>query len=308
MQLNKLLLFLLIDFLPFSSGNCQGIEKIVTLDSVVVSAVSSGFSVTDFIEMMKEDTSFHEAFTNLHRFQYTINSYTEIKNRKGEVTASRQKNAVQRINGDERQMQDNSETVDGKFYNRKGQPAYLTIEMLDNVFFPEGVYKVSPPTVYPLREKEAETKLEKYRQQIKTLIFQPGRPIKGLPVIGNKASIFDESLSESYDYSLAVEKYHDSIPCYVFRCVLKQDIHKHSDAGFITYLESWFDRKTFSIIARNYSLKYKSLLIDMDIKMEIETGELETGRLPVLINYSGMWNVPFKKNERISFVISVQEI
>ena len=54
-------------FLLYSSvlSAQDGIVKSVMLDSVMVSAVSAGFSVEDFVGYVKSDTSFYQGFKNL---------------------------------------------------------------------------------------------------------------------------------------------------------------------------------------------------------------------------------------------------
>ena len=93
---NKQKLFLLL-FFPFVSLPAllsqqqlspSDIAAIVTLDSFEVTASREGFNVTDFIEMVRNDRSFYEAFRNLRFVAYSAENDIQFYNRKGASIAS----------------------------------------------------------------------------------------------------------------------------------------------------------------------------------------------------------------------------
>ena len=43
--------------------------------------------------------------------------------------------------------------------------------------------------------------MEKHKEQLKMLFFNPGKKINGLPFISGKTEIFDEPMAEKYDMS-----------------------------------------------------------------------------------------------------------
>ena len=65
---------------------------------------------------------------------------------------------------------------------------------------------------------------ESYKDKLKTLIFAPGRPIKGLPFIGSKTQIFTANMRQYYDYAYHSGTYLDSIPVYRFKVTVKKDL------------------------------------------------------------------------------------
>ena len=71
----------------------------------------------------------------------------------------------------------------------------------------------------------------------------------------------------------------------------------------IKYLETYFDKTNFQVIARNYHLKYSGSLFDFDVKMDIKLKKLGNKYLPELIKYDGNWDVPAKRRETSKFSI-----
>ena len=55
------------------------------------------------------------------------------------------------------------------------------------------------------------------------------------------------------------------------------------------------------IVGRKYSLSYKTLVFDFNVRMNVEMTKLDDLLLPALITYDGTWNVPFKKRETAVF-------
>ena len=68
-------------FFSLLSRSQDDIVKSVMLDSVMVSAVSSGFSVEEFIHYVKTDTTFYQGFKNLRYYSHQFQSELEIFDR-----------------------------------------------------------------------------------------------------------------------------------------------------------------------------------------------------------------------------------
>ena len=47
--------------------------------------------------------------------------------------------------------------------------------------------------------------IEKHKEQLKMLFFNPGKKIRGIPLMGNKTSIYDDDMASSYDMSVDME-------------------------------------------------------------------------------------------------------
>jgi len=58
---------------------------IIFLDDVVISEEKDGFSVEDFIEYVKNDTTFYMGFKHLRFFSHYYESELNIFNKKGET-------------------------------------------------------------------------------------------------------------------------------------------------------------------------------------------------------------------------------
>src|SRR5690606_8533894 len=147
---------------------------------------------------------------------------------------------------------------------------------------------------------------ESYKDKLKTLIFSPGRPVKGLLFIGNKTQIFSANMRQYYDYSFYRGTYLDSIPVYRFKVTMKPGLSKWTQDGImIKDLTTIFDMRNFQILGRSVDMKYDNLAFQFDVQMNIELGYFgeDNTLLPTKISYQGNWDIPFKKEERASFLI-----
>ena len=50
-------------------------------------------------------------------------------------------------------------------------------------------------------------------------------------------------------------------------------------------------------------MTYRSIFFDFDGKMNVKLQEINNELVPVSINYSGFWDVPFRKPEIVQFKI-----
>ncbi len=153
-------------------------------------------------------------------------------------------------------------------------------------------------------EKKSGSTNEGYKDKLKTLIFNPGRPVKGVPFIGSKTEIFTANMRQYYDYGFTSGTYLDSIPVYRFKVSVKPDLSKWTKDGImIKELVTIFDKRNFNILGRYVDMKYSNMLFDFDVQMNIEMGYFGDDKLPTKITYQGNWNIPFKKEERASFLV-----
>ena len=61
----------------------EGLMEAIWLDSMTITAKKMGFDVNNFIEMVREDTSFYQAFKNLRLISHNANHKQEFFNEKG---------------------------------------------------------------------------------------------------------------------------------------------------------------------------------------------------------------------------------
>ena len=295
-------LFFLHHILFVSPSFAQDILKTIHLDSVIVVAVKGGFSVEDFIYMVRQDTSFYKAFKNLHYYPYKCEGVLTVFNKSEKEKATLYKKATQYVKDKKRWMVIDEEKITGKMYDRKHEFNYYTAELFDFTFFPKDTFPANNIISDKSDMTKPGSKNQNYKQKLKILVFNPGTEVSGVPLVGNKLAIFDNDMIKYYDYKISSDYYNDSIPCYVFTCKVKQGLgYFQKDDPVIKELVSYFDKRTFNIVSRKYVLSYSSVLFDFDVTMNIKLKQINGALVPEHASYSGYWDIPFKSSEILSF-------
>lgn len=274
------------------------ISRAIQLDEYVVKASRYGFDVNGFIKRVETDTTFYKAFKNLRIVSYTSDNDVRIIDKKEGVKASLLSTTRQTEREGCRTMQVLKEKTTGDFYTRGGKYNYYTARLYASLFFTRG--KVCGETNLVKGGHDAvtdESSMEKHKDQLKTLIFNPGQPIPGVPIVGKKVAIFDNDVAPMYNFSISSANY-GNIPCYVFTAKVKP---YNRDDVVINELVTYFNKDNYEIVARNYSLSYKTWLFDFDVRMQVEMTHFEKFLIPSVIHYTGNWSVPFRKRERAVF-------
>jgi hypothetical protein len=275
---------------------------VVLMDSIVVSASRTGFDIQDFIRLVREDESFYQAFRNIRTLSYLADNQLVMYDKKSEEQATYRSKTRQFSDGDCRRMEFLTESISGNFYKRKKKKKlrYYTFKLFDRLFFTHG--EVCETTVESGQQVASSPKgMEKHVSELKKLIFSPGEKAD-VPLIGKKTEIFSEEMSAYYDFSITSKIYKDSIDCYVFSAVIKPEFQERKvDKTVIKSLNTYFDKSTFQVMARDYQLMYYGALFDFDIMMKIELKKLGELYVPAYLSYDGFWNVPLKKPEISKF-------
>ena len=266
------------------------------LDEVMIQAVKKGFDVEDFIGMVKADTSFLRAFRYLRNTPHKVEGNMTVYGKKGKIGATRYRRAFQVTQNDRRWIEMQEEKITGKFYDKKENPETYTAEVFDDIFF----YKDTIPVLSPSQSISATTGTNNSSNvnKLKKLVFNPGAEIDGVPVVGKRLAIFDDNMTSYYDYAINSRTYGDSISCYVFSCIAKPDA---GDYPVLKTLNTWFDRKTFNIVYRDYRYQYSGVLFDFDVTMKVTMDYKSEILYPSKIEYTGFWDIPFKKKEKVDF-------
>jgi hypothetical protein len=279
-------------------------EKRFTLSEVVV---RNNLDYKMLLEQIKEDTTFYKAFKNLRILGFSSYNDIQMKDKKGAVVASlSSKTRQNRANGC-RTMDVLEETVTGDFYDRKGDYNYMTPELYASLFFTKGTICGETNIVAGKKRSVAGKKgMEKHKEQLKMLFFNPGKKIGGIPFIGDKLDLYDETAHKYYDYRLDIEEYKGEL-CYVFSIMPKADLgFIKNDRIVVDQMVTWFNMKTMSVLARNYALSYKAGVYDFDVSMEVEMTNLGNNLIvPKTLRYKGNWDVIFKKRERAIFTATL---
>jgi hypothetical protein len=298
-----LLLALSIFFLKANSQEIPRFNpdtiKTIQLDSVVV-IKAQRLNVERFINAIINDTSFYQAFRNMKKFSFIAENriYTYDKNNKVDGKVYRK---IKHNNDGPYKMEYLVKEDNGKIYKKNGKYQLYTVEMFDYIFM--NAYNTDFVPNAPASDGKGGSN-ESYKDKLKTLIFNPGRPIKGLPFIGGKTQIFTANMRQYYDYTFYSGTYLDSIPVYRFKISVKPDLSSWTKDGLmIKELVTIFDKRNFEILGRYVDMKYSNMLFDFDVQMNIEMSYFDEVKLPTKITYQGNWDYPFKKEERASFLV-----
>ena len=298
-----LLFFVLLFCLPSQaqekkdSNATNSIAAFVFLDSFVVTAKREGFNVEEFIELVQKDESFFKAFQNLRIISYKAENKQTFYDKRGQTIAGYESLTEQFYQAPCRTMAIQSQSSSGTFYKKNKKYKFYTSKMFDQVFFTHG--KVC--TVDSLESTQKLKGIQKHINELKKLIFQPGQKVD-VPIIGGKTAIFTEKMIPYYNYSITQEKYRGRIDAYSFIAEVKPEFkQKKEGKTIIKYLKTYFERKTFQVLGREYRLQYQGALFDFDVQMEVELKKLGNLYIPEKIRYKGAWDIPTKKPENGTF-------
>ena len=296
-------LLLASGFLYAQDSTVQVEKKAITLKEVVV---RNNLNVAAFIERVKNDTTFYKAFRNLKVLGYTSLNDIRILDKKGKQKASLQSKTRQNVANGCRTMDVLSETTEGDFYKSDKTYNYYTAELYAGLFFTNsevcGETNVVKGTNFDAKGHRG---IDKHKQQLKMLFFNPGKKIPGIPFIGNKINIFDPDVAEYYDFSIDQVEY-EGKPCYLFTVKAREDLSSgQKDKIVIDNMITWFDAKTMEVLARNYSLSYDAGVYDFDVSMEVQMTHFGDYLVPKTLRYKGNWDVVFKKRERGVFTATL---
>ena len=273
--------------------------KVITLSEIVI---NNKLNVPSFINRVKNDTTFYKAFRTLHIIGFTALNDIRMVDKVGATKASLLRKIRQIRTNNSRRMEVLEQSTSGDMYDEKRNFNYYTGEMYAGLFFTRDSICGEDNIVKGHEFSTAGVSgMEKHKQQLKMLFFNPGRKIAGIPLMGNKTAIFDDNMSDSYDMSIDMDEYNKT-SCYIFKIKVKDD--KKSDV-VIDEMTTWFNDKTFEIVASDYALSYDAGVYDFNVQMHVEMSKFNNYLVPSLIRYNGNWKAIFKKRERGIFTATL---
>lgn len=270
------------------------IYKGLDLDEVMVREVKKGFDVKLFIQKIKQDTTFYKAFKSLRLLTYNMYNDIQVEDKKGNTKASLNSVTRQVRKNNCRTMQVKSEKVTGDFYTRKKNYNYYTAKLYAHLFFTQGQICNDNNIV----GNKVYSGSQKYEEQLRILIFNPGQRIRGIPGIGENVAIFEEPTVNKYAFKLSKQELNGE-PCYVFSALPKKEFQNDV---VINELKTWLRISDYAIVARNYSLSFRTLLYDFDVVMKVKLKKVGTYLVPYEVNYNGNWHALTKPREIVKFV------
>ncbi len=278
-------------------------EQRFTLSEVVV---RNNLDYKRLLAQIKEDTTFYKAFRNLRILGFSAYNDIQMMDKKGKVQASLSSKTRQNILNGCRTMDVLEEKVTGDFYDSKRNYNYTTPELYASLFFTKGSIcgenNIVKGRMRSLSEKHG---IEKHKEQLKMLFFNPGKKIAGIPFIGDKLDLYDNNAHELYDYKLDLQEFKGAL-CYVFSILPKEKLgFLKSDRVVVDQMVTWFDMHTMEVVARNYALSYQAGVYDFDVSMEVEMTRINNLVVPKTLRYKGNWDVVLKKRERAIFTATL---
>jgi hypothetical protein len=273
----------------------------ITMDEVVIAAKREGWDVAGFIKRVQNDTTFYKAFKSMRVMSYTANNDIRVYNKKGKIAASLASITRQRAWKGCRAMDVLQEKVTGNFYKKKKEYRYYTAELYAYLFFTEDTLCGQNDIVAGSMDNKEGGAIGRHKNKLKQLMFNPGSKVGGIPMMGDKAAIFEPDVAKMYDFKLAAEEY-NGVECYVFKAIPKAE---YKEDVVYNYLATWFRKTDYSILARDYSLSYNTLAYDFDVSMKVRTQQYGDKLLPTRIEYDGNWHVFTQGRERVKFVTTI---
>ena len=278
-------------------------NKTFTLADVII---RNNFEYKDILARIKRDTSFYKAFKTLRTIGYSSFNHIEMYDKNLKMVASLDSRTRQNKIGPCRTMDVLDEKIFGNLRDSRGEYNYVTPSLYASLFFTKGQICGETNIVKGKKRMIQGAGIEKAKEQLKMLFFNPGEKIPGIPMIGNKLDLYDDNAHKLYTYRLDYVDYHGKL-AYVFEIKPKEDLGFFAkDRVVVDQMITWFNPTTLEVLGRNYSLSYKAGVYDFNVQMEVEMTYTPHGLLvPKILRYKGDWDVIFKKRERGLFTATL---
>jgi hypothetical protein len=285
------------------STDNERLARMIDLSEVII---RSDLNIARFISQVKNDTTFYKAFRSLHLVGYTAWNDIRIRDKKGRVKASLVSKTQQNRGSGCRTMDILEEKSTGGFRNDDGSFDFYTGQLYAGIFFTQGRICNENNIVKGIEfSPRSESGIEKRKEQLKMLFFNPGKKIPGIPFIGDKIDIFDPERAALYDFVLDYDD-RNGESCYKFSIRSRPDLsNSEKNAIVIDSMITWFSTRTMEVMARVYDMSYDAGVYDFDVHMEVEMTRVGPYLVPRTLRYIGNWDVVFKKRERGFFTATL---
>jgi len=294
------IIFFLFSFLFLSELIAQDtLLPMIFLDDIEISEENNGFSVEEFIEYVKKDTTFYMGFKNLRYYTHNFSSELNIFNKNDIAIGILRKSGLHFSNGKQAWIELDSIFDSGKIFKRNGDYKFYTPEAFDEVFFPSDTINVD----LVISKSDESVEESQNLRDAKTVGFTIGtadvEQKKG--GMSKRLAVFDVDMQKYYDYTIGEIIYNEK-ECYTFSIKNKENLSdKDIKKALIRNIMSYFDKENFNVIYREYKFVYNSWLISLDMDIKVEMDYVNNKHVPTDISYRGFWDVMFFKPERASF-------
>ncbi|WP_156522716.1 hypothetical protein [Arachidicoccus ginsenosidimutans] len=300
--MKRLLLFATASFFCIPVG--AQVDTIIDNSNITLPDVFVGnVNVPVLLHRIQNDSSFYKAFKSLHIVGYTSINNINVLNKDGSAKATYDSRVQQIHQNNCRYDKVLSQHTTGDFFDKKGDYNYMIGELFAGLFFIKdtacGETNIVAGNTFDTKGKSG---IDKKKEQLKMLFFNPGKKISGIPFIGNKLDVYDDDAKKKYDYKLDTTIYNGT-PAYEFTITPKPG----SNGIVIDHMSTVFDANSLEVLERTYSLSYKAGVYDFDVHMKVELQHINGLLLPVSLHYSGNWYVLFKGRERADFTSNLYD-
>jgi len=278
----------------------------VTLTPVVI---RKGTNVPGFIKRVEDDSTFYKAFKNLRVLNYSSINDVRMFDKKGRVESSLYSKTRQWAANGCRVTNIIEEKIAGDYYDRSGEPNYYTGQLYSSLFFSKDTVCGQSNVISDVKRSiKGKKGLDKRKEQLKMLFFNPGKDIPGIPLMGNKVQVFDDRHSDLYDFKVDIDEYKGKT-AYVFSLRIKEDLSFFKrDEVVIDEMTTWFDYNSFEVLERDYKMTYNAGVYKFNVNMHVEIDKIGNFLYPKLIRYDGNWGVVIKGSERGLFTATLYDL
>jgi hypothetical protein len=238
----------------------------IKYQTLPVFVVNDSFKTSRFIEYIKQDSSFYKSFKQLHLLNYSSINDIRMLDKQNVCVASLHSKTQQVHSNNCRTMKTIEEEITGDFFDDQHEYNYYTAKLYASLFFTKGKVCNETNTVQKANiNPKDKSGLEKHKDQLKQLFFNPGKLITGIPFMRNKTAIYDESLLKYYNTNISTET-KNGVNCIVFNQQVKPE---NKNRVVVQEMKTWFDEMSMQIVAREYELVTDAGVYDFNVKMEV---------------------------------------
>jgi hypothetical protein len=301
---------LLFMFLPRArvSAQTDSLTNVYQLGDIVIHGRAEGLDLEGFMRQVKEDTSFLHAFLNMRYWPHAVKSDLLVRNKGEREMATLHREGRLERTGTNAELRVDSASETGRLRAHNGDMRYLTAELYDDLFWPQGQWKADNSIATYQRGGQGGGRIEKYKEELKEFMFDPGQEIAGVPFIGDKLALFEPGMTPFYDFTIDSE-HHNGHACWLFSAVAKDSLNgkrADDDATVIKTMHTWFDQGTMQVIAREYRIAHASLILDFNISIQVDNTVVAGELVPTFVRYDGDWDIPFHKRELVRFWLAME--
>jgi len=280
-------------------------RQLINLSEVVL---RSNLDVDRFIQQVKEDTTFYKAFRNLRVLEFTSSNDILLRDKKAAQLARMISKTKQVREAGCRSTTVLEESAQGNFYKKDRSFRYYTAALYASLFFASGKICGESNIVRERNFQARSTKgMARHREQLKMLLFNPGKKIPGIPFIGDKVDVFSPDRRGLYNYAIDRAMYRGE-DCYLFTIEAESNLTAgQRDKIVIDNMTTWFSVRTGEVLARNYAMSYHAGFYDFNVQIEAELMRYKNWVVAAVLRYVGNWDVPFKERERGVFTATLYD-